>query len=161
MDFDRRGALRVLDRRLFQVLAADRQESAPRKKRGNDFEVNQNKTKLDRILFLSAIGILLIAFIVGLVGQTYKPQGEMTYVNSHGITTERVGGGPFWFVFERGLIFGDASVIGDGPSSPMRRIFGDNVKWVDLSNPPPFILAALLAALGLIVRIVGSKSQKG
>jgi hypothetical protein len=74
---------------------------------------------------------------------------SITTVADHEVTTQTLGGSPLWMLFERGLIYGDTSGTGAG-SSPLRRMLGDGIKWVDVTNPTPFIVSAMLFAVGVI-----------
>ena len=146
------------------------------------------KIQIHQMLFLAAAAILLMAIIFGFATQTDRMSEHAT---AHG--TVYVGGGPIWYVFERGLIFGDGALsmeqgreemVGgqaghnysftlpsplenslmwsstcsaNRMSDPMDEITGRaecgrSIRWVDVSNPTPFMLAALLCGIGAYLR---------
>jgi len=115
---------------------------------------SMSRSQVARILFSSALGIVLTAIILGFAAQSdpfLQQHHSLTTLTPHSIEKETIEGSPLWMVFERGMIYGDTSSIGDA-SSPLRRTFGDSIKWIDVTNPTPFLLALLLCGIGLILR---------
>jgi hypothetical protein len=123
------------------------------------------------VLFLLAYGVLLATIVFGFRTRTPPPYPDgpsgqlVSYVTPNSI--EYIGGGPVWAVFERGVIYGDAI-----PMSPLETMLmrsnmcvenrgddlagqtkcGRSIRWIDISNPTPFMLAVVLIGAGVFLK---------
>ena len=137
--------------------------------KGPDGVIGSGGTFSD-LLFLAATVVVLWAMTFGFVTKTSasaspdNKSGRLTeMVSPHNI--EYVGGGAEWAVFERGLIYGDSQsplehaymwsdncVADRGSDLVGQTACGRNIRWIDVSNPTPFMLAVLLVGVGVFER---------